>query len=52
LRFALSLWRQTMINSDVLTDWRPLFLMAAGASPSLTDDAATARVLQPGSIAP
>jgi hypothetical protein len=25
-----------MINSDVLTDWRPLFLMIAGASASLT----------------
>ena len=25
-----------MINSDVLTDWRPIFLMVAGASASLT----------------
>jgi len=25
-----------MINSDVLTDWRPLYLMLAGASASLT----------------
>jgi hypothetical protein len=25
-----------MINSDVLTDWRPFFLMVAGASASLT----------------
>jgi len=25
-----------MINSDVLTDWRPVFLMIAGASASLT----------------